>query len=126
MKVSVENARRAAEGFDWSKVDAKTDEEISRDVAQDPEAAPILNAGEMVRQVKQGTSHVRRPPPDVDVRAIRTKLSLTQAAFAARFGFSTRTIQQWEQHRRRPEGHARILLTLIEQRPDIVDEVLAN
>ncbi len=53
-------------------------------------------------------------------------MSLTQAAFAARFGFSTRTVQQWEQGRRRPDGHARVLLKIIERRPDVVEQILTE
>lgn len=36
-------------------------------------------------------------PATVDVRAIRSGLGLTQEAFAARFGFSVRTLRHWEQ-----------------------------
>ena len=63
-------------------------------------------------------------PATVDVAAIRTKLHLTQAAFAARFGFSKGAVRDWEQGRKVPEASARILLKVIEKRPDIVLEVL--
>ena len=43
-------------------------------------------------------------PEHVDVKAIRTKLGLTQQAFAARFGFSINTLRHWEQGKREPEG----------------------
>jgi putative transcriptional regulator len=47
-------------------------------------------------------------PEHVDVKAIRTKLGLTQQAFAGRFGFSINTLRHWEQGKREPEGqHAR-------------------
>jgi len=123
---SADEARRLAAGFDWSKLDAKTDDDIVRDVASDPEAAPVLEAEELSRRLQDGRAVVRRPPRSVDVRAIRRKLELTQVAFAARFGFSPRTVQQWEQGRRTPEGHARILLRIIERRPEVVDEALAE
>jgi uncharacterized protein (DUF4415 family) len=32
--------RRTAGGTDWARVDAKTDEDIARDIANDPDAAP--------------------------------------------------------------------------------------
>lgn len=35
-------------------------------------------------------------PEDIDVKAIRTKLGLSQQAFAARFGFSVNTLRHWE------------------------------
>jgi len=64
-------------------------------------------------------------PDVVDVGAIRARLRLSQAAFAERFGFSVAAVRDWEQHRRQPEKAARILLRMIERRPDVVREVLA-
>ena len=69
--------------------------------------------------------YVVHVPESVDVRSVRAKLGLSQSAFAARFGFDLATIRNWEQGRRRPEGPARLLLKMIERRPDVVDEVLA-
>ena len=54
-------------------------------------------------------------PAELDVRAIRAKTGLTQDAFAARFGFPIRTVQDWEQERRGPETSARVLLTIIDR-----------
>ncbi len=71
--------------------------------------------------VRERVVHV----PQVDVRAIRRGLHLSQAAFAAKYGFAVDTVQNWEQGRRQPEVPARILLALIERRPDIVEQVLA-
>lgn len=58
--------------------------------------------------------------PQVDVKALRERLGLTQREFAQRFCFSTRSIQNWEQGRRSPEGPARILLTVIDREPEAV------
>lgn len=63
-------------------------------------------------------------PETVDVKAIRTKLKLTQAAFAETFGFELATVRHWEQGRRQPEGPARILLTVIENEPEAVRRAL--
>lgn len=65
-------------------------------------------------------------PPSVDVRGIRRKLGLSQRAFTERFGFSGAAIRDWEQGRRQPEASARVLLTVIDRRPDAVLEALAN
>ncbi len=65
-------------------------------------------------------------PADVDVRAIRRKTGLTQAAFAGRYGFSVAAVRDWEQRRRRPEVSARILLKVIELRPEVVEEALRD
>jgi putative transcriptional regulator len=66
-----------------------------------------------------------RVPEDVDVRAIREHLKLSQSAFALRFGFSLGTIRHWEQGRRHPEGSARVLLTVIARNPELVTEALS-
>ena len=51
-------------------------------------------------------------PPRPDVKAIRKRLGLSQAAFANRFGFSVRTVQQWEQGLIVPDRSPRILLNV--------------
>ena len=58
-------------------------------------------------------------------RSMRRKLRMSQAKFAASFGLSLRTVQEWEQGRARPEGPARVLLTLIEREPQLVRRALA-
>ncbi len=63
-------------------------------------------------------------PRSVDVAAIRHNLGLSQRDFADRYGFSVRAVQDWEQHRRVPERSARILLKVIENRPEAVEEAL--
>jgi putative transcriptional regulator len=68
--------------------------------------------------------HAVHVPERVDVAAIRVRLALTQAAFAARFGFSLRAVQQWEQGVRRPEGPARVLLAMTAADPAAVRSLL--
>ena len=63
-------------------------------------------------------------PVDVDVRKIRMKLGLTQAEFAARFGFSVNTLRHWEQGKRRPEGATRAYLLVIDRAPKAVEKAL--
>ena len=58
------------------------------------------------------------PPTQVDVRAIREKLSLSQSEFAGRFGFTASAVRQWEQ------GPARVLLTIIDREPNAVRRAL--
>jgi DNA-binding XRE family transcriptional regulator len=67
----------------------------------------------------------RRPPEQVDVKAIRERLSLTQAAFAARFGLELDSVRNWEQGRYAPDPIARTLLKVIEQSPEAVDKAVA-
>ncbi|MFN4283144.1 MAG: helix-turn-helix domain-containing protein [Alphaproteobacteria bacterium] len=63
-------------------------------------------------------------PNDIDVKAVRHKLDMTQQQFAARFGFSYDAIRDWETKRRQPERAARILLTVIDYEPAVVVKAL--
>ena len=63
-------------------------------------------------------------PAHVDAKAIRTKLGMTQQAFAARFGFSINTLRHWEQGKREPEGPTRAYLLVIERAPKAVRKAL--
>jgi len=59
-----------------------------------------------------------------DVKAIREALKLTQQQFAAMMGISMRTLQNWEQGRRSPEGPARVLLMVAARNPQVVLEAV--
>jgi putative transcriptional regulator len=83
--------------------------------------------------LEQAVAHVRgearrgyrvHVPAHVDVKAIRTKLGMTQQAFAARFGFSINTLRHWEQGKREPEGPTRAYLLVIERAPRVVERAL--
>ena len=58
-------------------------------------------------------------PPSV----IRSRLELSQSAFAALMGVSLRTVQDWEQGRRKPSGPAKALLRIAEQNPEVFTEL---
>lgn len=64
--------------------------------------------------------------PNVDVRAARRKLGLSQAKFAAAFKISPSTLRKWEQGTRQPHGPARVLLTVIDKEPEAVKRALAE
>lgn len=87
-------------------------------VASLDEAADIMGG-------KTAPARVWILPAAVDVRAIRARTSLSQAGFARRFGFTVSAVREWEQGRRQPEAAARVLLLVIDRRPEVVDEVLA-
>ena len=59
-------------------------------------------------------------PQDVDVKAIRNRLGMTQTRFSDTFGFSLDAIKHWEGGRRTPEAPARTLLTVIDRNPAAV------
>jgi len=59
------------------------------------------------------------------VAEARFKIGLSQTAFAKLLGVSKRTLQEWEQGRRKPSGAASALLKIAEKCPDVLREVLA-
>ncbi len=86
-------------------------------IASDPDTAPDMSVGRDWRRVIS--------PRLPDVRAIRRRLGFSQTEFARRFGFSVRTIQEWEQGRAIPDGPARILLRVIAKSPKLVERAVA-
>ena len=99
VKISREAARKALAATDWEKLDALTDEDIARQIAANPDAAPEM-------------------APEVDVRAIRRAAGMSQAQFATAYEFSVRTVQEWERGAKRPSGPARTLLKAIKADPE--------
>jgi putative transcriptional regulator len=73
--------------------------------------------------LKKGT-YVVHIPPEIDVKAIRGRLGLTQQQFTVRFGFSVNTLRHWEQGRRVPEGPTRAYLLVIDREPKAVAKAL--
>jgi putative transcriptional regulator len=78
---------------------------------------------EGIRAIKRGEGRRTTITPPTEVQAIREATGLSQSAFAALLGVSVRTLQDWEQHRRKPTGAALSLLRIAEKRPDILLEV---
>ena len=58
------------------------------------------------------------------VRAIRERTSLSQSEFAGLIGVSVKTLQNWEQDRRRPTGPAVALLKIIAREPKLAVEAI--
>lgn len=65
-------------------------------------------------------------PEEVNVKAIRHRLNLTQPKFAATFGFSVGRVRDWEQKRFPVDAPSRILLTVIDREPEAVLRALAR
>jgi putative transcriptional regulator len=53
------------------------------------------------------------------VRVIRERTNLSQSEFAHLIGVSVKTLQNWEQARRRPTGPAAALLSIIDYNPSL-------
>ena len=62
----------------------------------------------------------KNQPHQVDLAALRKRTHMTQAGFAARFGFPVATLRHWEQGTRKPRGAALVLLNVIQHNPVLV------
>lgn len=86
------------------------------------------SAKEILAHVK---GHARLPtrrivlPDEVDVKRIRTKARMSQAEFARAFCINPRTLQEWEQGRRKPDATTRAYLAVIAKNRQAVLEALA-
>lgn len=61
-----------------------------------------------------------------DVTALRRFVGLTQPEFAAALGISVRTLQNWEQDRRTPDGPGLALLRIAAREPSVIRKNLAS
>jgi putative transcriptional regulator len=104
---------------DWAALDAMTEEEIHEAALSDPDAQPLTE--EELSQFKRV-----HPPEGIDVQELRRRLGLSQALFAHFFGVSKRTVQEWEQGRKKPSGPAQILLGLISAHPTLIQGLLSS
>ena len=59
------------------------------------------------------------PWSELDCRALRKRLGLSQRQFAHRFNFPVSTLRQWEQRKRHPSGAAIALLHVIAYHPAV-------
>jgi putative transcriptional regulator len=116
-RTRIEIRKRGGGRVDWARVRSATDDDIDETIVSDSETAPDMARGRDWRRVLK--------PHVPDVQVIRRKLGLSQSEFAARFGFSARTVQEWEQGRALPDRPARILLRVIKKSPKAVERAVA-
>lgn len=92
----------------------------SRDIG-----AEILAGINEIKAFKKGNIQLRTTElsePSAP-KVIRSKLKMSQSVFAGLLGVSTRTLQDWEQGRRSPQGPAIALLRIAEQHPEVFAEL---
>lgn len=82
----------------------------------------VREAGK-IRRGEQEAARVFQYAP-LDVKKIRKKIGLTQSAFSSLVHVSIRTLQNWEQGRRSPNGPALALLTILKNDPKHAIEAL--
>jgi len=90
---------------------------FARDIGQE-----ILDGIKAIKSGK-GKRHVFMLP---DVYAIRESMNLSQSVFTAMLGVNSRTLQDWEQGRRKPSGPALSLLKEAAKRPDAIREAIEH
>jgi putative transcriptional regulator len=94
-----------------------TDTEVVARARRDRDARPVLR--------KRLREFHRVSLTADEVRAIRRRTGLSQAAFAARYALNLRTLQDWEQGRVQPDSPARSYLLVILHEPRAVERALA-
>ena len=92
-------AEAAIGRIDADRLDATTEDDIARHMAEDQDAAR-----------RDAAAYARR---------VRKRTGLTQAAFAARIGVPLDTVRNWEQGKRAPAGPARALLKVLDRAPEM-------
>ena len=82
----------------------------------------VKQAGKIMRgEVREARSFVYSP---IDVKEIREKTGLSQSDFSVLIHISPKTLQNWEQGRRVPNGPALALLRILKKDPEYVISVL--
>jgi putative transcriptional regulator len=89
----------------------------------------ILQGAREALAYAEGTADVANyrihVPSEIDVKALRRDLGLSQAQFAKRFGFTPARVRDWEQGRSKPDGAVRAYLIVIEREPKAVERALS-
>lgn len=83
-------------------------------------AAEIRRGMKEVRAGRAAREHRIEIPEALEARM---RSGLSQQRFADVLGVSARTLQEWEQGRRKPSGAARSLLAIAKRRPEVLREV---
>jgi putative transcriptional regulator len=96
-------------------------------------AKPTGFGGDLIEGMKLVLAHQRGKaeleqvwPKPVDVKAIRKRVKMSQAAFSRAYGISKRALQEWEQGGRQPDSAARAYLMVIAKEPAVVRRALGN
>lgn len=99
----------------------------ARDVFQE-----LVEGMTALAEARQGKRTLRthavtfKPAPEVTPRelmAVRRRLKLSRALFAACLRTNVRTLENWEQGRARPNAQAALLINLVKRYPDTVQRL---
>ena len=86
----------------------------------------LLTSIKEASEIKAGRKAPNRmyeiKPPEI--KTVREKFNVSQNEFALMIGVSVRTLQNWEQGRRKPKGPAKALLRIASKNPHAVLDAL--
>ncbi len=116
VRMSAAKAKAACREIDWAKHDSTTDEEIARQIAEDPNVAPDLS------EMMATSDFVVLWP--LDVAGIRARTGLSRRAFAERFDLPLKDLGQWEELGFVPPL-VRTYLQVIQHEPEAVARAVA-
>lgn len=97
---------------DWQRIDAMTDEDIARQIAEDPDVAP-----DMSEALERGEFEVVW---GIDIEHVRRRTGLDQTAFALKFGAPLAELIEWEAVGRVPNRTIWMYLKVIEREPEVI------
>ncbi len=107
---------------------------MARPIKQELEMTPL--GQELIEAANAMLAHVKGEAQypgyrytfadEVDVKAIRANLHLTQEQFAQVIGASVHAVRHWENGRRKPDGTTRTLLHVLNADPRAVLDALGH
>lgn len=121
VKVTDEMVRQAMAEVDWDAIDAMSDEDIARQIADNPDAAPDTTDPLWRLRVRINSGRLK---PMQKIRLVRRVLGMSQAQFAQAYRIPLRTLQGWEQGTREPDEASANLIKLIAYQPEQVRRIL--
>ena len=96
----------------YARLDAMTDEEITRNALADPDNPPLT---------EEELAHLATVQR---IRRVRAATGLSQAKFAARYHINPARLRDWEQGRFLPDSVALAYLRVIEHEREAVERAL--
>ena len=92
----------------------------------------LMEGVDVMQQQREGKITLRShevedlPPLEVDadlIRDTRERMRVSRAVFARRLRVSTRTLENWEQGRARPNAQAAALILMVRKFPDTLEKL---
>ncbi len=105
-----------------------TDEQLQRRDAERDLNAELIEAIDDLEAGRIGRVSVVLNGQVIESPVTKARLAtrLSPARFARLLGISERTLQDWEQGRRQPNGAAKTLLRVVERHPEVLRELSAE